>query len=220
MKTHNITLRLLAMLLVSVILIGSVPMSAGAAASTERTYKEKEVTAYLLSMEKSKPIKCLFYDDMPSVPYIGVMDYLSTVYGDEFKFSDEGSGIYTVKSSAGKSMIIDTATDKIHFDEFENFLPNSESDIDESNDAGFIKNMKTTFEGTADYSKLYDIDAAAKFLDDDYAKVTPVKVQPSSVKTSGMPITTILLIVIPVVILIAAIVILLIARKRKKASSK
>ena len=81
---------------------------------------------------------------MPSVPYIGVMDYLSTVYGDEFKFSDEGSGIYTVKSSAGKSMIIDTATDKIHFDEFENFLPNSESDIDESNDAGFIKNMKTT----------------------------------------------------------------------------
>ncbi|MBQ7218205.1 MAG: hypothetical protein IJS27_01770 [Ruminococcus sp.] len=53
MKTHSIKLRLLALLLVSVILIGSVPMSAGAAASTERTYKEKEITAYLLTMEKS-----------------------------------------------------------------------------------------------------------------------------------------------------------------------
>ena len=76
MKAQKSKHRIVALLLAVIIMIGSVPMTATAAAAPERSYQEKEVTAYLLSMEKTEPVKCLFYDDMPSIPYIGVMDYL------------------------------------------------------------------------------------------------------------------------------------------------
>lgn len=147
MKAQKSKHRIVALLLAVIIMIGSVPMTATAAAAPERSYQEKEVTAYLLSMEKTEPVKCLFYDDMPSIPYIGVMDYLETLFGKEFTFSDSGKGSYTVKSSSGKSMVIDTAADKIRFDEFENFQPDSEADIDENNDVPFIKKPKRIIEG-------------------------------------------------------------------------
>ena len=74
MKKHCPARKAAALLLAAFVTAGALP-SAGAA-DTERKYQEKEITAYLYEAEKTVPLNCLFYEDMPFEPYINAGDFL------------------------------------------------------------------------------------------------------------------------------------------------
>ena len=73
MKKKIISLIMIVAVLASCI----IPASAAASSNGQRT---KDVTAYVFSMDDSKKLTCLFTDQLPSVPYIEVTDYLNTIY--------------------------------------------------------------------------------------------------------------------------------------------
>ncbi len=162
MNLHKTGLKALALSLAAVFTIGSASLTAASAA--ERSGKEQDITAYLFDMDDKTTIKCMIYDDMPSVPYINVMDYLGKLYDDnEFTVADNGNGVYTVTGSTEKAMVIDTEKDTVHFDEYENFLPIQTTDADNDGpEAPYVKNHAEIVEGTVnsldlDYGK-YQID--------------------------------------------------------------
>ncbi len=154
MKTGIIGLRIAAVSMAAFTAAASMPFMSVSAA--ERKYSEQELTAYLFEIEKTDKIKCLFYEDMPSTPYISVTDYLNRLYDDSFTVSDSGSGVYTVKSTTEKTMVIDTEHDKVHFDEYETFLPINTTDSDGDGPEGsYLKGYRRMVEGT---TKPLDID--------------------------------------------------------------
>lgn len=147
-----------------ILLIGSVPVTAAAAA--ERKYTEKEIDAYLFNMKNTEKLKCLIYDDMPSMPYINVTDYLFRVTETQFPISEDGNGVYTVTSPTEKTMVIDTVKDTVHFDAFENFFPSQAADADDDGPEGYyVKDFKLNVEGTQNAVDLdlgkYQIDITA-----------------------------------------------------------
>lgn len=157
MSKPSIGIKAAALSLAALVTAGSLPVMTVSAA--ERTYKEQELTAYMFSMNNPETIKCLFYDDMPSMPYISIMDYLGKIYDNRFTLADNGGGVYTVTSSTEKTMVIDTEKDTIHFDEFENFLPRETTDADNDGpEAPYIKNHTLK------------LDDSKKALDLDYGK--------------------------------------------------
>ena len=72
-------------------------------------------------------------------------------------------------------------------------------------------------DGNADYSKLYNMNAVSAFLDQYYAKVTPLRakasVTPALVKAPS-PIGTVLLIAIPSALFLTALAIVIIVIKK------
>lgn len=137
----------LAVSLAAVLAMGSVPVAGVSAA--ERGYTEKELTAHLFAQDKTKKIKCLFYEDMPNIPYISVMDYLGQIYENRFSIADSGNGVFTVTSKENKTMVIDTAKDTVHFDELEKFLPRDTVDADNDGpEGGYIKQLNSEYDGT------------------------------------------------------------------------
>lgn len=108
----------LSILLVSLILLTSVAMLPASAAADKITYTEKEVKAYLYSMDDTITLNCLFRDDIPELPYIDVTDYLNQFYKADFTEKDNGDGTFTVSNKNG-DFIVDAEKDIIHFDCFE-----------------------------------------------------------------------------------------------------
>lgn len=164
MKNRKSLLSIAALMMAVILLIGSVPVTA--AAGAERKYTEKEIDAYLYNMKNTSKLKCLIYDDMPSMPYISVTDYLYCITEVKFPISESSNGVYTVTSPTEKTMVIDTVKDTVHFDAFENFFPSQAADADNDGPEGYyIKDLKLNVEGTQNAVELdlskYRIDITA-----------------------------------------------------------
>ena len=153
----------LALSLAATLCVGALPFTAVSAA--ERKYSEQEVTAYLFTQDRKDNLNCLFFEDMPNVPYINVKDYLEILTASPYTVAESG-GVYTVTSRSGETMVIDAGKDTVHFDKFETFLPNDPADADgDGPEAPYIKNLHVEYEATPkpvdlDLSK-YQIDIAA-----------------------------------------------------------
>lgn len=164
MKNRRSLSKIAALIMAVILLIGSVPLTGVSAA--ERAYTEKEIDAYLFSMEDTAKLKCLMYDDMPSMPYVSITDYLGKIVEKEFSIAESGKGVYTVKSPTEKTMVIDTGKDTVHFDNFEDFFPKAAADADNDGpEAAYIKDFEIVVEGKQNALDLefgkYQIDITA-----------------------------------------------------------
>lgn len=106
MKHTNGLLRFAALLMTAVVLLSMIPALSASAA--DRTFKEKEIPAYYFSMKNTDKLDCLISSDMPSMPYVSIMDYLGKVFGDSFKIAETAGGVYKITGSTEKNMVIDT----------------------------------------------------------------------------------------------------------------
>ena len=113
---------------ISIALVSMLAASAslGAAAYAEGEadpgYSEKELTAYYYNAEDTGTIKALFFDDLPSVPYVSAVDYINTVFlNKDYTSEESGDGVYMVSGSTG-SFVADTVNDTVHFDDYEKFV--------------------------------------------------------------------------------------------------
>lgn len=122
---------------------------------------QKDVTAYLYSMENTEMLKCLFKSTMPDMPYISTVDFCTNIFKGEVTEVKNSDGTYTVSNQSG-SMVINTENDTLYFDVFENFI-NSEADIEGTIlDSPYAQPIDVTIEGelkdlTLDLGD-YDID--------------------------------------------------------------
>ena len=141
------------------VLLCTGPMAAAFAEGSGIT--EKELTAYIYSMDKTETLKCLFTSDLPDMAYISTVDFLSHAYLEEPAEAKNGDGTYTVSNSGG-AMVIDPEKDTLHFDGFEKFSeiqPNVEgSELD----APYLKETGSVFEGE---TAGLDLDLGAYGLD-------------------------------------------------------
>ena len=98
----------------------STASSSSAAASKSASYTETDLT--LLSSAEGAPAKLTvrFYEDMPSVPYIGLAKYMSLVYGDEAKVEVK-DGVATITATDGGVAVIDDAADTLTSDSWDTF---------------------------------------------------------------------------------------------------
>lgn len=128
MKKHCPARKAAALLLAAFVTAGALP-SAGAA-DTERKYQEKEITAYLYEAEKTVPLNCLFYEDIPFEPYINAGDFFARLFEADFTVRDDGNGVFTVTAPNGMTMVTNTETDTVHFDFYEKFMTADPADAD------------------------------------------------------------------------------------------
>ena len=127
-----------------VVLLSAGPMTAAIAEGNGIT--EKELTAYIYSMDKTVTLKCLFKSDLPDMAYISTVDFLRHAYVEEPVEMKNEDGTYTVSNSGG-TVVIDPEKDTLHSDGFEEFSqiqPNVEgSELD----APYLKETGYVFEG-------------------------------------------------------------------------
>ncbi len=121
---------------------------------------QKDVTAYLYSMEDSETLQCIFKSTMPDMPYISTVDFCDNIFKGTFTEEKNSDGTYTVSAQEG-TMVINTDSDTLYFDVFESFV-GGETDTDSSLDAPYLQPSETTIEGelnslTLDFGA-YDID--------------------------------------------------------------
>ena len=148
MKKHCPARKAAALLLAAFVTAGALP-SAGAA-DTERKYQEKEITAYLYEAEKTVPLNCLFYEDMPFEPYINAGDFFARLFEADFTVRDDGNGVFTVTAPNGMTMVTNTETDTVHFDFYEKFMTADPADADgDGREGSYIKNPETVVVGDA-----------------------------------------------------------------------
>ncbi|MBQ1807523.1 MAG: hypothetical protein II012_07835, partial [Ruminococcus sp.] len=146
MKKHCPARKAAALLLAAFVTAGALP-SAGAA-DTERKYQEKEITAYLYEAEKTVPLNCLFYEDMPFEPYINAGDFFARLFEADFTVRDDGNGVFTVTAPNGMTMVTNTETDTVHFDLYEKFMTADPADADgDGREGSYIKNPETVVVG-------------------------------------------------------------------------
>ena len=163
MRKRSIALKAMAVSISAIMIAGSIRPGVSAA---ERKYEKKDITAYLFGMDEKTTLNCLIYSDMPSVPYVGIDDYLEKLFDTKFSVSEESSGVYSVTCSTDVPMVIDTVKDTVHCGEFEHFLPLSATDADDDGpEAVYIKKPKLIVKGETkpldlDYGK-YKIDISA-----------------------------------------------------------
>ena len=94
--------------------------SSSAAASKSASYTETDLS--LLSSVEGAPstLTVRFYEDMPSVPYIGFAKYMSLVYGDEAKVEVK-DGVATITATDGGVAVVDDAADMLSSDSWGTF---------------------------------------------------------------------------------------------------
>ena len=89
--------------------------------SGEWSGEAKAVKLHQFSMDKTKDVNCIFYKELPSMPYMDVEEYLELLFEKDYSTAEDGDHIYTITSPTGK-MTVDTAKDVITFDCYEKFL--------------------------------------------------------------------------------------------------
>ena len=129
--------RTTSLILAFILLAAAAILPAGASADNKGGFTKSEVTAYLFSKEKTDRITCLFFDELPDVPYISAEDYLNCIYTVEFTTVDNHNGTYTVKSDNGE-MLVDPSKDTVHFDNFEDLIYYDSVDANEEESAYYI----------------------------------------------------------------------------------
>ena len=113
-KTHSV---------LSIIL--SAIITAGAAAplnvlAVGEPITEKNLTAYIFGMDKTKTIGCVFTSSLPDVPYITAEDYLGVITDGVFQGRMNADGTYSVLSPNGE-MIVNMQDETIHYDAVNHF---------------------------------------------------------------------------------------------------
>ena len=80
--------------------------------SGEWSGEEKAVKLHQFSMDKTKDVNCIFYEALPSMPYMDVEEYLELLFEKDYSTAEDGNHVYTITSPTGK-MTVDTAKDVI-----------------------------------------------------------------------------------------------------------
>ena len=106
-------------------------------------YIEKEVTAYMYSMDKTETFTCLFNSDLPDVPFMDVIDFLSKTYILERTLIDNGDGTYTVSCLTG-DIDFDVVNDTVYFSCYEISVIYGPYSEGSSLAADYIKGSKTS----------------------------------------------------------------------------
>lgn len=129
--------RTTSLLLSLILLICAAIVPASATAENNRKFQKKSVTAYLFKMDDTTKLDCLFFDDLPDVPYVSADDYLNQIYTVKYTTTDHKNGTYTVKCDNGE-MLVDVNKDTVHFDCFEDILYYDSVDANEDESADYI----------------------------------------------------------------------------------
>ena len=97
-----------------------------------------EVELALFASDEGAPsvLTVRFYDDMPSVPYIGLSQYMALVYGDEAKVEVK-DGVATITATDGGVAVVDDAADTLASDSWATFH-NYVAPMKEGKTQGFI----------------------------------------------------------------------------------
>ncbi len=155
-RTSSIFLILLLMICTAIV-------PADASADDKGTFQKKTVTAYLYNKKDTAKIECLFFDDMPDIPYISADDYLNQIYTVKFSTEDNRNGTYTVKCDNGE-MLVNTVKDTIHFDCLENILYYDSVDANETESANYVDWADDDFDYVGE-QKSVDLDLGKYHLD-------------------------------------------------------
>ena len=131
--------------------------------SAVRAFNTSTMMAHLYNMDDSKTVECLFYSDLPSIPYMNILDYIDCVYVDHFALTEKGGGIYELESPSNEVMTIDTGSDRLHFNKFEDFFDGSLRGKEEKKPrAPYLKNNTTEYVGNVNG---YDLDLGSYGID-------------------------------------------------------
>ena len=146
-----------------ILLILAAIIPASATAESKRKHQKKSVTAYLYKENDTTKLDCLFFDDLPNVPYVSADDYLNQIYTVKFTTTDSKNGVYTVKCENGE-MLVDVNKDTVHFDCFEDILYYDSVDANEEESADYIDWDDDEFDYQGE-KKALDLDLSAYHLD-------------------------------------------------------
>lgn len=116
----------IATLFASVVLVFTLLPACGTTQGTtggtaeQATYTESELTLHASDADAPKTLAVRFYDDLPSVPYFGLAQYLSVVFGDNATVKVDG-GTATITTTDGGVAVVDDAADTLTSDSWATF---------------------------------------------------------------------------------------------------
>ena len=125
-----------------------------AAAETERTYQESQLTAFLYTDDCQTAIDCRIYDDMPNVPYVRLSDFYKDLTEDEITIRNNQDGSYDITVPLGGTATIDTGTDLLTTECFSDLTA-----------------VRSEEDGTGTLSKWF-VDSGEESIEDDLLPVT------------------------------------------------
>lgn len=88
------TVRIISVLL-SILMIASTLGSLSVFA-TDDGYTKRTINAYIYKEDATRTFDCVFYDRLPEVPFIDPVDYLNTIYTENFVEEKNSDGTYTL----------------------------------------------------------------------------------------------------------------------------
>jgi len=102
------------------------------AVQADQEYETSEVSTYLFDSEHSTEMTLAFKEDLPTIPYIKVTDYLNTVYkANDFAAVKQVDGTYKIGSAASEYyMTVDPNENVVGFNEFTNFITQKPDEAD------------------------------------------------------------------------------------------
>ena len=123
--------RLSAVLCVFAVTTGVCSFSQASAAPTAA--EKRAVPVFRKSMDENETVECLFYPDMPNVPYMSMELYYKTFLDGEMTVTDEGGGRYTYRESkCGDTAEVNVQTDVFTADDLASFASTPVYKIDGS----------------------------------------------------------------------------------------
>ncbi len=98
------------------------PMSV-CAVNEEKTAQVKKIPVYRKSMSEKETLDCLFFDDMPNVPYLAMEVYYSTFMEGKMTVKNDGRGKYTyTEEKYGETASADAENDIFSCDNAAGFV--------------------------------------------------------------------------------------------------
>ena len=116
-------------ILSGILLAGVVFSGCGIGAETGKSFTKKQVTTYDRDDTKKTELTCLFYADMPHIPFVDAEQYLDLVYCEDADYTLTGKGhLYSVvgknkkTGKTGSALLIDTEKDTLTFENYNEFV--------------------------------------------------------------------------------------------------
>lgn len=107
-------------------------------------YTKKDVTTYVFSIDNVKTTSCVFSSLLPEAPYIDPVDFLSTVYINEFSQTKNEDGTFTVSAPRG-TLTADAVNDILYSENFEAFSANDNNNEGSSVNINFVEGISSEF---------------------------------------------------------------------------
>ncbi len=84
--------------------------------------EKRDVPVYRKSMDESETVECVFFSDMPNVPYMSMELYYKTFLDGEMTVTNSGSGIYTYREAkCGDTAEVNVLNDSFTADDLASF---------------------------------------------------------------------------------------------------